>query len=465
MRVAHPLIVTVTLSLWLGACTAPTVRNPATLMPHPVAAEPEPATPKPRPTATVRPTPTPSPTPKPDFTGSDLDGRTFFAVDLSGVSFAGASIEGVTFENTILQGADFRGASLAGAQFMDEPNLVDADFTDAVLDDAEFWGGDAAGAIFDRASLNGGHFQDINLAGASFRDASLVGRGIYGGTDLTGADLSGANLEESDFAKVTAVGATFDGASFGRAEFSDSNFETASFVGATFESAVFETTATTSGPDPRNTLTGAVLTGATLDGTNFSGAVGVTDSMLADALGVPPEDLLAALAASRVLLESESTITDALVDACDGQVVAEAAPYDADGRFHPLVATVGDEELSTMIKSQGWRPPALRYAELVACAEPLEQVIVRDCGLYSGRSGLATVYLTVDRLTISVFEARSGELLAQREFDGVPRKRCPEEVTATIGATNVKLDGIEAPDHDKVVRFLGRLVGGDGATR
>ncbi|GAB3677405.1 pentapeptide repeat-containing protein [Halopiger thermotolerans] len=90
-----------------------------------------------------------------------------------------------------LDGANFREATLSGTSFLAGCSLVEADFTDAVLD-----GADLSGADLRRAT-----FRDVDAHGTSFRGANLHDAAFVF-TDLRDADFREARLYRAGLTDV-----------------------------------------------------------------------------------------------------------------------------------------------------------------------------------------------------------------------------------------------------------------------
>lgn len=90
-----------------------------------------------------------------------------------------------------LDGANFEEASLSETSFLAGRSLVDADFTDAVLD-----GADLSGADLRRAT-----FRDVDAHGTSFRNANLHDA-VFVFADLRGADFRDARLYRTGLTDV-----------------------------------------------------------------------------------------------------------------------------------------------------------------------------------------------------------------------------------------------------------------------
>ncbi|WP_222917260.1 pentapeptide repeat-containing protein [Natrinema sp. SYSU A 869] len=90
-----------------------------------------------------------------------------------------------------LDGANFQGATLSGKSFLAGRSLVEADFTDAVLD-----GADLSGTDLRRAT-----FRDVDAHGTSFRNANLHDA-VFVFVDLRGADFRDARLYRAGLTDV-----------------------------------------------------------------------------------------------------------------------------------------------------------------------------------------------------------------------------------------------------------------------
>ena len=90
-----------------------------------------------------------------------------------------------------LDGANFESATLSDTTFLAGRSLVDADFTDAVLD-----GADLSGADLRRTT-----FRDVDAHGTSFRNANLHDA-VFVFADLRGADFREARLYRAGLTDV-----------------------------------------------------------------------------------------------------------------------------------------------------------------------------------------------------------------------------------------------------------------------
>jgi hypothetical protein len=70
-----------------------------------------------------------------------------------------------------------------------------------------------------------------------------------------------------------------------------------------------------------------------------------------------------------------------------------------------------------------WEPMALRFNELVACTEGEKQEVIEKCE-YTGGGG-ATIERVIIRMTIRLFDSKTGFYIGNREFVGSPPKECP----------------------------------------
>ena len=90
-----------------------------------------------------------------------------------------------------LDGANFRGAVLSGSTVLAGCSLVDADFTDAVVDDADL----------SETDLRRATFRDVDAHGTSFRNATIHDA-VFVFVDLRGADFRGAKLYRAGLTDV-----------------------------------------------------------------------------------------------------------------------------------------------------------------------------------------------------------------------------------------------------------------------
>lgn len=155
-----------------------------------------------------------------DFTGQELDGKSFQDGGLNGATFDKASLKSANFRNATCKNASFRDAKLQGANFTDA-NLEGADFTGAELKHAKFhnaklWHAKLSWAEIDllgavpinfnkiddfRARETAMANRDKDNGALSFHYADLHKSIIIG--DAVGVDFRDANLCGADLSKAT----------------------------------------------------------------------------------------------------------------------------------------------------------------------------------------------------------------------------------------------------------------------
>lgn len=251
------------------------------------------------------------------------------------------------------------------------------------------------------------------------------------GAKLEHCNLKGKDLSRADLHEASLSGANLQGANLKGANLSGANLQKADLTGVD--------------------LTGAQLDGVILESTNLQEVVGLTDGALAHLLDVDPKGLARALSQNNVRLESRESILAALGGACRGQGIAEAAPYNPEGTFHPLVLLSDAGELHDMtddVAENGLEPMALRFAELLVCVGEEQEVLVQKCKYLNGPPTLRFKY----PIHVRAVEARTGALVAESDFEETPR-RCP--LTKSSRAD----DRIEAHvEFDDLVEWLVGLV-------
>lgn len=294
--------------------------------------------------------------------------------DLAGCDLTDAEIAGLDLNSANLSDADLSGANLAGT------NLASANLTGANL----------AGARFDETVLI-----NADLQGADLSDTDLT-RTLLPPASLEGAVLDGTNLQGIDLASVTLAGASARGATLRNANLSSAD------------------------------LSGVALEGASLDGATLIDTKGLGDDVLAQALGVGPDDLARTLAEQEIRLEDRQEILTALEAACAGRGVSGTTPY-PQGAFHPM-AILNERGQSGMetdrAAERGWEPMAVRFAQLVACLGDEEETQIESCP-YSGEGKFATITRVQNHREFKVVEASTGRTVLQRELEGTMPKPCP----------------------------------------
>ena len=164
------------------------------------------------------------------------------------------------------------------------------------------------------------------------------------------------------------------------------------------------------------TLDGADLSNAILDGARLNGAslVGVT--------GLTAESLATLEQWDGMLLQSEEEILAQLWQVCEGKGVERAAAYDPDqGATSILLITDQGKKYPT---TGSWWPASVSNAELVACLDGPYTAFLESCTYVGG----STISRRLQRIDISIFVARTGELLRTITLDGTWPSACPEEI-------------------------------------
>jgi uncharacterized protein YjbI with pentapeptide repeats len=178
-------------------------------------------------------------------------------VDLPQVSLLNGRLRAANLYRANLSHAILSGADLAMAL------LNDADLTDAYLD-----GANLAKAFLQRANLSRAYLIDANLSEADLTAADLTA------ADLGGANLAGANLLRANLSGTDLFRAGLSEANLYEARLSEANSSEADLSGADLSGAIL------SGAD----LSGAILSRANLSKADLSGAIGVNQEQLAEAI-------------------------------------------------------------------------------------------------------------------------------------------------------------------------------------
>jgi uncharacterized protein YjbI with pentapeptide repeats len=143
-----------------------------------------------------------------NFSGCDLRKASFFEAAAGGAHFDNAVLTNAVLEKFLAHAAMFRKANLSEVRGV-EANLVDCDFTGAVVTDADFTGALFGGAILSGLEFRGTKLTGAWLAGADLR--SVVIKNVFAyGANLQGADLTGATITDSDLSLVTLVNAKLE---------------------------------------------------------------------------------------------------------------------------------------------------------------------------------------------------------------------------------------------------------------
>ena len=135
----------------------------------------------------------------------DLGGAPLSGASLSEIHLSGANLNGTNLSNAELVGADLSEANLKSAHLrgadLTFARLRDASLSLAHLDDANL-----AFAQLSAADLNGAYLSNANLEGAQLVDANLIGANLAS-TRLNGATLTFADLSDADLSEADLVGA------------------------------------------------------------------------------------------------------------------------------------------------------------------------------------------------------------------------------------------------------------------
>lgn len=365
-----------------------------------------------------------------DLSGADLTDAVLLGAAIEGAVFDGVTLSGARLAGLDLSGADLAGASLAGADLsggsLADANLSDANLAGAVLTGIDLARADVSGALLAGADLTGAVLRSADLSGADLAGARLVG------ADLSGAELADAHLTEADLTAATLAEARLEGADLSGALLDDADMRGALLRGAELVGAGLAGT-DLSGADLGDAdLAGSTLASATLGQTSLIGATGLEDPDLAASLGVDATELGAALADQGVRLEARENVLAALAAACRGQGVTAAAPF-PQGSLHPI-AVLGDAgepvELTDRVPG-AWEPMAVRFAQLVVCAEPETERVVEVCRytvIGTGEAGETVRRVRFER-TAMIVEAATGRVVDRRTFLGGEPRFCELEIT------------------------------------
>jgi Pentapeptide repeats (8 copies) len=350
--------------------------------------------------------------------------RTGAGADLRGCNLSKADLRGRDLSTADLSGVKLAGANLAGAK------LGDAHLDHADLSGAKLGGADLAGANLSGAKLGGASLGKAKLGGADLGKADVTHADLSG-ADLARADLSGADLSDATLHNAVLDGATLSDTKFQRAALDHTSLNEVSLGGAD--------------------VTDAKLTALGLDGATLVGITGASDDALASGLGVQPGELASTLNERDTPLEDPDTIRQALEPACLGQPVAGAGTSKPGATFHPMEMFGAQPPVG-----QRWDPPALRYAETVACVDDQTSSVVESCPYISVITGLPGP--TVSRLQwaqhLRIINPATGAVIAEQTLQGPPPAPCPD----TRQSTDPTEIGIQVAAGD-VVNVLSPHVG------
>jgi uncharacterized protein YjbI with pentapeptide repeats len=308
-----------------------------------------------------------------DFSGKDLSGR-----DLSGANLSGANLSKANLANANLSGANLSKANLANANLRGA-NLNGADLTDTVLDNAIL-----VNANLSRVNLAGRDFSGTDFSGVTLTEANLTG------TDLSHANLSKVNLRNAQLIKTNLT----------RANLANADFSNAHLEKVTLDSAI------------------------------LFNAQGLTDSMLAKALGVPDYELYLVTAQRQIRLESQEDIGSQLAPLCRDKQKGIDEAVAMRGR-HPSTVFFINNIGATLPQDVGLEPMAARFAQITVCPPEEKFVPIETCE-YSGGPPI-TRYQR--QSTVILLETRTGHILAEKTIEGPEPSACP--VWAPVDQTRI----------------------------
>ncbi len=146
---------------------------------------------------------------------------------------------------------------------------------------------------------------------------------------------------------------------------------------------------------------------------------------------------------------------------CAGQAIQNTRPYAPDAKqFHPLVilgnAWKGRADAGPAYENKmAWVPDQITDLELAACLEA-EATTIKMC-----EYAAASIPAYQHRLTIRIYAAASGELIAERVFQGELPPECPESVKVNMDTGNLDppyVIGTVAPfPEDWLSQFVGQV--------
>lgn len=389
-----------------------------------------------------------------DFSGKNLTRAKLTGANLAGANLSGADLSyadlsmGVILTDANLTGANLSGADVSNANLL-RSNLADANLSGANLRRANLTGDNLSGAILTDAILEQATLINANLQNANFNGANLTGADLTGvmfgnaildhatfvsanfsWVGLVGRDFSGTDLSSADFKGAFLTRSNFEGANLTGVDFSHANLRFANFTNANLSSAVF-----------RNAdLTGANLTGATLVELILDRAIlidvqGITDRILANALGVNENELYLVTAQKQIRLETREAIRSGLEGLCNirgRRGMAEAVVIQPHSPSTIFFIAEGMDKLA-LPEDIGIEPTAARFAEMVVCATRNDKVI-ETCNYIGGPD----IIRYQDRIEIAVIETKTGRTLTEHSIEGPMPSACP--YMAPVAQTSIHSD-------------------------
>lgn len=187
---------------------------------------------------------------------------------LEGANLTEAKMESVNLRQALLEGTKLSGAHLTGANLI-LANLEGADLRQARLEEANI-----SGAHLDGANLSQARLDMANLWLARLRDANLTQASLHG-ANIKEAQLTDAELNETQLFGANLIEARLERADLSGALLTNADLSRARMEGTILYSA-----------DLQNAkLNGALIGPSILSSADLSGATGLTQEMLADAIG------------------------------------------------------------------------------------------------------------------------------------------------------------------------------------
>jgi hypothetical protein len=232
----------------------------------------------------------------------------------------------------------------------------------------------------------------------------------FAGMDLSGRDLQGANMERIDL-----TGANLSGADLSGVNLSNANLPGIDLSNVDLSNAILFQ-AKVDGAD----LSGAVLEGANLQLASLVNVKGLTDESLAN------------LGDWRGLrLQDEDELLALLFPVCSGKAVSTAAEYMPDKYANSMMLIDSEGEMHALAGGEGvwgtyWLPESVSNTELVACFAEAQKIGVGTCTYDDGTS----MERYMQRVEISIYAAKTGELINTISLDGPRPTACPEKIVA-----------------------------------
>lgn len=295
----------------------------------------------------------------------------------------------------------------------------------------------------------GGGASETRASSESTTAPSFVSTTNFAGQDLSGESMAGEDLRNANFhgANLTSVdftGADLSGADLSGAVLTSSDFTNANLARVNFERVTFDVP--------------PILIGAT----------GLDDSSLATMLDVTPSNLAQALAERNLMLEqADAGWADRANAACAGTPDPMAGTDLSDTSFRPFYPVdidaasdpAGPQRPSTNLLPDHVNAGAERFTALVLCVDQPAYDHLGTCSYYDPVGDMEVV---AEHLPVRVVDARTGQVIAERTFDGDPTLgSCPPTIGYTGNGPTDHHIGHWADD-DAVRAFVASLAGSIG---